>query len=62
MNYQDYDEYMRNLIGYPNIRTSMSPSMSHPMFSYSNMDTSSDDLERMYPEVYRVVYPMVCYM
>ena len=58
MNYQDYDEYMRNLIGYPNIRTSM----SHPMFSYSNMDTSSDDLERMYPEVYRFVYPMVCYM
>lgn len=60
MNYQDYDEYMRNLIGYPNMRTSMSPSMYQPMFSYSNMDTDSDDLERMYPEVYRVVYPMVC--
>ena len=57
MNYQDYDEYMRSLIGYPNMRASMPPSM----FSYSNMETYSDDLERMYPEVYRVVYPMVCF-
>ena len=54
MNYQDYDEYMRSLIGYPNMRTSMPPSM-FPMEAYS------DDLERMYPEVYRVVYPMVCF-
>ena len=54
MNYQDYDEYMRSLIVYPNMRTSMSPSM-FPMEGYS------DDLERMYPEVYRVVYPMVCF-
>lgn len=54
MNYQNYDEYMRSLIGYPNMRASMSPTM----FS---MNTSSDDLERMYPEVYRVVYPMVCF-
>lgn len=59
MNYQDYDEYMRNLMGYPNMRASMSPSMSMP--SFSNMETYSDDLERMYPEVYRVVYPMVCF-
>ena len=52
MNSQDYDEYMRSLIGYPNMRTSMSPSM-FPMEAYS------DDLERMYPDTYRIVYPMV---
>ncbi len=58
MNYQNYDEYMRNIMGYPNMCGSMSPSM----FSHSNMDTcSDDDLERMFPEVYRVVYPMVCF-
>ena len=57
MNYQNYDEYMRGLIGYPNMRASMAPQMS----PYSNMGTSADDLERMYPEVYRVVYPMVCF-
>lgn len=57
MDYQDYDEYMRSLIGYPNMRASMNPSM----FVNSSMETYSDDLERMYPEVYRVVYPMVCF-
>lgn len=58
MNYQNYDEYMRNLMGCPNMYTPM----SQPMFNYSNIETcSSADLERMYPEVYRVVYPMVCF-
>ena len=58
MNYQNYDEYMRNLIGYPNMRASMSPYMPPTM---APMEIYSDDLERMYPEVYRVVYPMVCF-
>lgn len=61
MNYSNYDEYMRNLVGYPNMRASMSQPMNPSMFSYSNMDTYSDDLERMYPETYRVIYPMVCF-
>lgn len=47
MNYQYYDEYLGNIMGYPSMRASMTP--------------YSDDLERMYPEVYRVVYPMVCF-
>lgn len=58
MNYQSYDEYMRSVMGYPNMRASMSPQMMSP---FTNMDTSDDDLERMYPETYRVVYPMVCF-
>lgn len=39
----------------------MRASMPSQMSPYSNMETSVDDLERMYPEVYRVVYPMVCF-
>ena len=61
MNYQNYDEYMRSVMGYPNMGASMNPNMSQPMFQFSNMETYSDDIERMYPEVYRVVYPMVCF-
>ena len=58
MNYQDYDEYMRSLMGYPYMRTSMNQPMMNPgMNSFSNVD----DLERMYPETYRVIYPMVCF-
>lgn len=37
------------------------PYMSPSMLSNTNMGMYSDDLERMYPEVYRVVYPMVCF-
>ena len=60
MNYQDYDEYMNNLIGYPYMRSSMmNQTMNPSMFSYSNMDAYTDDLERMYPETYRIIFPMV---
>ena len=48
MNYQSYDEYMRSLMGYPNMRTSMN-TMNPAMTQFTNMDTFSDDLERMYP-------------
>ena len=61
MNYQDYDEYMRSLMGYPNMRTSMNQPMNPGMTQFSSMDTCTDDLERMYPETYRVIYPMVCF-
>lgn len=64
MNYQNYDEYMRSLMGYPNMRTSMNMGMNTGMNTcmtpFMNMDTVSDDLERMYPETYRIIYPMVC--
>ena len=58
MNYTSYDEYMRNILGYPDMRMNMNTNMN--MNSFDNMSPYSDDLERMYPEVYRVVYPMVC--
>lgn len=61
MNYQDYDEYMRSLMGYPSMRTSMNQPMNPGMTQFSSMDTCTDDLERMYPETYRVIYPMVCF-
>ena len=66
MNYQSYDEYMRSLMGYPNMRTSMNQpmnmgmNMNNDMNQFMNMDSGTEDLERMYPETYRVIYPMVC--
>lgn len=40
------------------MRMNMNANMN--MSPFDNMNPYSDDLERMYPEVYRVVYPMVC--
>lgn len=57
MDYQGYDNYMRNSFGYPN--------MNYPniymdnQMPYQNMYQTNDDLERLYPDTYRVIYPMI---
>lgn len=53
MNYQSYDDYMRSILGCPNINC------TDMCMNYQNMYQTSDDLERMYPDTYRIVYPMV---
>lgn len=53
MDYQNYNDYMQNILGY-------SPTnYSNSRNSYSNTYQSWDTLEKMYPHTYRVVYPMV---
>lgn len=57
MSFQNYDDYMRNTLGYPNMSCPcMYPNI--PM-SYPNMYESTDCLEKMYPDTYRIIYPMV---
>lgn len=41
---ESYEEYIRSILGYPN---------------YNSMDYSDFNLESCYPEIYKVVYPMV---
>ena len=53
MNFQNYDDYMRNVLGYSNMNC---PNM---YMNYPTSHQTSDHLERMYPDTYRVVYPMV---
>ena len=57
MNYQSYDDYMRSVLGYPSMNCpNMGMNMQTP---YQDMNQACDDLERMYPDTYRIVYPMV---
>ena len=57
MDYQNYDNYMRNSLGYPNMNY---PNMyMDNQMTYQNMYSTNDDLERLYPDTYRVIYPMV---
>ena len=57
MNYQSYDDYMRSVLGYPSMNC---PNMGMNMqTTYQDMNQACDDLERMYPDTYRIVYPMV---
>lgn len=73
MNYQNYDDYMRNTLGF----SGMNQSMGMPYGGcanmgcagmcqnpYTNMANSmwqnqSCNLENLYPDSYRVIYPMV---
>lgn len=60
-----YEEYMRSVLGYNQMPGSMDASMYddyyYDMDYLDNRDTANTEmLDTMYPEIYRVVYPMVC--
>ena len=68
--YDDYyDEYMRNVLGYgymPEYRSTyaMMPQDLYGMNTYMQSETQEpqimqDELEEYYPDIYRIVYPMV---
>ena len=67
MNNSIYDEYMRSVLGYQpqdysntyDMNYNMIPNMSD--FSGNNMvlNMQNEELENCYPEIYRIVYPMV---
>ena len=59
MDYRNYDDYMRNMFGYSNMNCNNNMCMNMPNPFQGNMYQVSDDLENMYPDTYRVVYPMV---
>ena len=78
---QSYDDYMRNILGYPTYEgyrmnsmnnmnnmgmnsmnmNSMGMNSMNNMGNMNTQDMSFEDIEQLYPEVYRVVYPMVCF-
>lgn len=55
MYYQSYEDYMRDVLGYP--RENSIP-------TYNNIQqirrTENSEIEKLYPEIYKTVYPMVC--
>lgn len=59
--YQDesIDDYIRSVLGYPSTNTMF---MGNNQMDFSTMNQQSsinEDLERCYPEIYRIVYPMI---
>ena len=65
MSYQNYEDYMRRVLGYspyvPNNYTYTDE--QEDIYSYSNnmmQMQPSQDLNQFYPEIYKIIYPMVC--
>lgn len=60
----DYEEYMRNMLGYNqipnNLYTTNYDDYYYDMSYLNNNRTNTELIESMYPEIYRIVYPMVC--
>jgi len=63
MYYQDYEDYMRSVLGYPsnNMQDTYANNdyyrLSMSMQPVEEMEIENEDL---YPEIYRIVNPMVC--
>lgn len=64
---ETYDDYIRSILGYPplnlyenNVQDYRNQNMNINYNSTLDMDMSTDrDLESCYPEIYKIVYPMV---
>ena len=55
---QSYEEYMRSILGYPN-QSYYDTYNTNDNYEF-RMVNDNEDLEEYYPEIYRIVYPMVC--
>jgi len=67
MDYQNYEDYMRQVLGYtprnPNIYETYdyrAPYENTYNRNDINIQLTEDEINELYPEIYRLVYPMVC--
>lgn len=70
MYYNDYEDYMRSVLGYSNTNentycSNCNYGMNYNDMDYNNIsyrDTATSNIEHMYPEIYKLINPMVCRM
>lgn len=57
---ETYDDYIRSILGYPNNNMYNTNSREN-VYMYSAQNTTvSNEIEQYYPEIYKIIYPMVC--
>lgn len=68
MYYNDYEDYMRSVLGYSNTNDNTYCGSCNYGMNYGEMDYNSNyrntisvsNVEQMYPEIYKIINPMVC--
>lgn len=65
MYYQNYDEYIRSILGYPVLTSTNNQYMNMNQSTYNygyteNKSMYSQDIMNLYPEIYKIINPMVC--
>ena len=56
----DYEEYMRSVLGYNQIPDNIYANTYDNYYYDIDYIDNNEILEPMYPEIYRIIYPMVC--
>lgn len=61
---ESFDDYIRSILGYPNINNTMYPETTMSNYNMNNYNmfpsnVNTQDLEECYPDIYRIVYPMI---
>lgn len=66
MYYQNYEDYMRSVLGYPIETPNTYESYNYPITPYENnqiyavSNNEHNELEDLYPDIYKLINPMVC--
>ena len=66
MEYQNYEDYMRSVLGYSPYaeRNYTYTNAQEDIYNYTDempvMQQQTQDLTPFYPEIYKIIYPMVC--
>ena len=70
MYYQSYEDYMRQVLGYPvnapnvyesyNFRNNQNFQDTYCLENQVNLSMTEEEIKGCYPEIYNLVYPMVC--
>ena len=55
---ESYEEYIRNILGYPNYSNN-SYNNSNDFYESSSRNTLNDEIEECYPEIYKIIYPRI---
>ena len=56
----DYEEYMRSVLGYSQIPDNIYTNTYDNYYYDIDYTDNNELLESMYPEIYKIVYPMIC--
>lgn len=60
MNEQSYEEYIRSILGYPNTMSNCNNNVyDNNSYAMSYRQNDNSMLEDCYPEIYKIVYPMI---
>ena len=54
-----YEEYIRSVLGYPSTANMNQNQMYQNEYPNSSQISMRNDLEEFYPEIYKIIYPMV---